>query len=344
MATHASAEPRVVRSRLPHLAALPAPTEAADGSRILGTSAYARDQRKLARFVVRYRANMLVEGETGSGKDVFLDEMERLAGDRPVIRLPAGNVPGGLFSAEMFGHDKGAFTDAVRSTVGFAARAHRGWLVFNDADAGGYSDKDQRDLLAIAEGRQFWIIGKSERPVRSDVRLIMVIHQQVVELIGNGLRADLAYRLQRGHHVRLLPLGEHLEDVQSLAKALLDRICSEWEVPVPVLGQDAVSWLERQAYPGNIRELEVRLYEAVRRMLWAEESGALTARYFGDEAPIVAVTRPRRRRRAEVSAEEIARARAEHRRMAEVAEAVGLSVRSLERRLKELQPTCHGGL
>lgn len=311
----------------------------ADGSFLVGRSNYARALRDEAVFVARLRCNVVVVGETGSGKDVFLDEIERVAPNKPLVRIPAGNIVGDLAAGQLFGRDKGAYTGSDRMAHGFGAEAPGGWLAFNDADH--LPPAIQELLLTIAEGREFWLLGNTERAMRSNARLIFLTHKPLAALVKRRkLRDDLAFRLDDGVTVAIRPLRQHKEDLPALAAKFLARLGLELSIEPPHLSDEAAKALSRYDFPGNVRELDTMLKRAVHDLLRHNEKvDVLLPRHIDAQ-----IARNRRQaasrvRPREVSAEMMHCAHRGGGTASEVAERLGLCKRSLYRRMKELGMT-----
>ncbi|MHA3902504.1 nitrogen regulation protein NR(I) [Castellaniella sp. WN] len=200
-------------------------------------------------------ATVLITGESGTGKELVARALHRhsrrAAG--PFVAVNAAAIPRDLLEAELFGHERGAFTGAVQSRRGRFEEADGGTL-FLDEIGDMPAELQTRLLRVLAEGA-FYRVGGA-RPVQADVRIVAATHQPLEERVRAGLfRADLFHRLNV-IRLRLPPLRERREDIESLARHFLARSAAELGVPVRRPDQAALEALRRFDYPGNIRQLE----------------------------------------------------------------------------------------
>ena len=213
-------------------------------------------------------ATLLIEGETGTGKQVLAAAIHALDPKRrsgPLITVHCGTIPDALTESELFGHRRGAFSGAVAERKGLFAAANRG-IIFLD---------DVNDLPAVTQPKLLDVLQRNRiRPVGSDlesaidVRVIAASNRPLKPLVEAGqFRADLYYRLDV-IHLRLPALRERLEDLEPLMLALADRH-KDLYGPVESVDAELIRALRRYSFPGNIRELE----HIVQRMLFAKSSG-----------------------------------------------------------------------
>ncbi|MDY0309611.1 MAG: nitrogen regulation protein NR(I) [Castellaniella sp.] len=200
-------------------------------------------------------ATVLITGESGTGKELVARALHRhsrrAAG--PFVAVNAAAIPRDLLEAELFGHERGAFTGAVQSRRGRFEEADGGTL-FLDEIGDMPAELQTRLLRVLAEGA-FYRVGGS-RPVQADVRIVAATHQPLEARVQAGLfRADLFHRLNV-IRLRLPPLRERREDIESLARHFLARSAAELGVPVRRPDPAALEALRRFDYPGNIRQLE----------------------------------------------------------------------------------------
>ncbi|WP_276808866.1 nitrogen regulation protein NR(I) [Castellaniella defragrans] len=200
-------------------------------------------------------ATVLITGESGTGKELVARALHRhsrrAAG--PFVAVNAAAIPRDLLEAELFGHERGAFTGAVQSRRGRFEEADGGTL-FLDEIGDMPAELQTRLLRVLAEGA-FYRVGGA-RPVQADVRIVAATHQPLEERVRAGLfRADLFHRLNV-IRLRLPPLRERREDIESLARHFLARSAAELGVPVRRPDPAALAALRRFDYPGNIRQLE----------------------------------------------------------------------------------------
>ncbi|HHN47318.1 MAG TPA: sigma-54-dependent Fis family transcriptional regulator [Planctomycetes bacterium] len=243
-------------------------------SRRWGISAIVGDSpqiRKVLERIVTVSSGdytVLITGESGTGKEVVAhaihQESPRAA--HPFVPLSCAAVPESLLEDELFGHEKGAFTDAVSRRAGAFERAHRGVLFFDDIDDMPLSV--QVKLLRVLEERTFYRLGGRE-PVSADVRLIAATKKNLAALVAEGrFREDLFYRLNVVS-IDLPPLRERRVDVPLLIGEFLKR-CDSTGRSVPPTTMAALSAYD---WPGNVRELE----NAVRRAVALSPAGAQLA-------------------------------------------------------------------
>lgn len=205
---------------------------------------------------------MLVMGETGVGKGVLAQRIHNLSRRRgqPFVALNCGSLPSGLIESELFGHERGAFTGAVKRHIGCFERANYGTLFLDEI--GDLPLEAQRALLRILENRYLTRVG-GEQSIPVDVRVIAATNKDLKEAIEAGtFREDLFYRLSVWP-VKLPPLRERREDIPVLAAHFARQYAQSLQRPVPALGDGVVKHLQAYAWPGNVRELEHLIRRAV---------------------------------------------------------------------------------
>ena len=241
---------------------------AADGRRspaeLVAASPAMRALLDEAARIARFDVPVLIEGETGSGKELLArhlhDRSPRRA--RPLVAVNCGALPDGLLEAEFFGHARGAFTGAESARPGLLEAADGGTLFLDEV--GELSPHGQALLLRALQEREFRRVGET-RVRRSDFRLVAATHRPLADLAAAGaFRPDLYYRL-RVVRLRLPPLRERRAEIPALAAALLTRLARRYGLPAPQLSGEALEVLRRRDWPGNVRELESALAGAVLR-------------------------------------------------------------------------------
>jgi transcriptional regulator with PAS, ATPase and Fis domain len=239
-----------------------------------GSTAFALARRLLAQtpslfplverlaLAADHDVTLLLTGETGSGKT----SLARLIHDcsprrqEPFVAVPCGALSPDLIESELFGHVRGAFTGAERTKIGkFAAAAH-GTLLLDEIDALGL-DK-QANLLRVLESGEYEPVG-SNCTQRTACRIVAASNVSLEELVEQGrFRRDLYYRL-KVLSFHLPPLRERPEDIAPLTRALLARFRDRFHKDVRAVSPEALSALEAYPWPGNLRELENVVQEAV---------------------------------------------------------------------------------
>lgn len=212
------------------------------------------------RLVAPHRTPVLVEGPTGSGKELVARAIHRLSprSSRPFVALNCAAIPETLLEAELFGHSRGAFTGAVQGRVGRIEAAQGGTLFLDEI--GEMPLALQSKLLRFVESGELQRVGENE-PVRVDVRIIAATHRPLAQMASQGaFRADLYYRLAV-FLIRTPSLDARLEDLPVLAEHFL---ATQGErTPVKALSADAMQMLRMHKWLGNVRELEHVLERAV---------------------------------------------------------------------------------
>ncbi len=200
-------------------------------------------------------APALIEGETGSGKEVAARAIHyggsRRAG--PFVPVNCGALPEGLIESELFGVERGAFTDARQARRGLVAEAFGGTLFLDEVDA--LSPKAQVTLLRFLQDQRYRPVGTA-RDQRTDARVIAAANQPLEELVARReFRSDLMYRLKILHLV-LPPLRRRGDDVELLARHFMGQLQARYGGPLRELHPETLPWLRRYDWPGNVRELE----------------------------------------------------------------------------------------
>jgi DNA-binding NtrC family response regulator len=212
--------------------------------------------------VAQSDATVLLTGETGTGKELVARSIHaqspRCYG--PFIAINCGAFTEHLLESELFGHEKGAFTDASYTKKGRLEMAHGGTLFLDEV--GDISIKMQIDLLRVLEAREFTRVGGTV-PLHSDFRVIAATHQDLQESIRKKtFRQDLYYRLNV-IHLQVPPLRERPEDIPLLAQYFLRRYATETNKKMDSIHPEAIEAMRRYSWPGNVRELENALERAV---------------------------------------------------------------------------------
>jgi DNA-binding NtrC family response regulator len=202
-----------------------------------------------------FDAPVLIEGETGTGKELAARAIHYRGKRRggPFVPVNCGAIPDTLVENELFGHRRGAYTDARFDHAGLVELARGGTLFLDEVDA--LTPKAQVTLLRFLQDRQFRPLG-ARREEQADVRVIAAANRDLEQLVAAGaFRLDLLYRLKLLHLV-LPPLRERHGDAALLAEHFIGMAAARYAKPALPLERATLEWFERYAWPGNIRELE----------------------------------------------------------------------------------------
>jgi two-component system NtrC family response regulator len=212
--------------------------------------------------VARTRAPVLILGESGTGKELIADAIHRNSprAGQPLVKINMGAITTSLFESEMFGHVRGAFTDARSDRKGHVASADGGTLFLDEI--GELQRGDQVKLLRVLQDQRYQPVGAS-RTEQADVRVVSATNRELAELVAGGdFREDLFYRLNL-ITIRLPPLRERRSDIPLLARHIADSVAQGYGLGEVVLAPDALDWLSNQPWPGNIRQLKQTLERAL---------------------------------------------------------------------------------
>lgn len=207
-------------------------------------------------------ASILITGENGTGKDVLAREIHRMShrADGPLVAVDMGAVTGTLFESELFGHVKGAFTDAKQDRAGRFEAADGGTLFLDEI--GNLSLSSQSKLLTAIQRKQVIRVG-SNKPIDVDIRLICATNKDLEAMVlREEFREDLLYRINT-IPLHVPSLRERKEDIRPLAERFLRKYATEYGRHIEGISHDAVRCLERHPWYGNIRELQHAVERAV---------------------------------------------------------------------------------
>lgn len=222
---------------------------------IIGESPAMKEVFDTIRKLSETDANILILGENGTGKDVFARLLYRCSPryGKPFVTIDLGSIPEQLFESELFGFERGAFTDAKKSKAGRMEVATTGTLFLDEI--GNLSIPMQSKLLTAIEKRQINRLG-STQAVPIDVRLICATNADIRQMVDEGnFRQDLLYRINT-IEVRIPPLRERGNDIILLAEHFLDRYAHKYKKEMRGLTREAKNKLLKYAWPGNVRELQ----------------------------------------------------------------------------------------
>lgn len=250
---------------------------------LIGRSAPMLELARLIHLVAPRQTTVLIEGETGTGKEVVAKAVHRLSSraQKPFVVLNCAAIPETLLEAELFGHTRGAFTGAVQSRMGRIEAAHGGTLFLDEI--GEMPLALQAKMLRFLESGEIQRVGENDL-MRVDVRVIAATHQPLEQRSSEGaFRLDLYHRLAV-FPLDVPPLRERLDDVQALAEHFLAELGRT--SPRKTLSAEAVAKLHQHDWPGNVRELAHVLERAV---------------ILAGDSPVVHATEIRMRRPQRVS-------------------------------------------
>ncbi|MEL7220936.1 MAG: sigma-54 dependent transcriptional regulator [Bacteroidota bacterium] len=223
--------------------------------RIIGQDPALLELLDTARQIAPTNASVLIRGESGTGKELIAEAIHyesRRAGNS-FVKVNLGGVPESLFESEMFGHVKGAFTDAHADRQGRFALAHEGTIFLDEI--GELPLANQVKLLRVLQEQTFEVLGSS-RQQKVDFRLISATNKNLESLVKQGsFREDLLYRINL-ITLNLPPLRERPGDIPLLATHFLENLGQVYERPSMKLTKAASTWLMQQPFPGNIRQLK----------------------------------------------------------------------------------------
>lgn len=310
-----------------------------DRSRIIGRSKPLMDVLSTIERVADTNASVLIMGENGTGKELIAEalHLNSRRADKSFVKVNLGGISQSLFESEMFGHKKGAFTGASADRVGRFELADGGTIFLDEI--GDLDMSCQVKLLRVLQEQTFEPLGDS-RPRRVDVRVVCATNADLPLMVAERrFREDLFYRINL-ITVTLPPLRERREDIPLLARHFADAVCKASAKPSVEFTQAALTFLSRQQYPGNIRELK----NLVERTILVAGKSTLDASDFEVQYqlhnPQSSVSDLSGMTMAEVERQRIMAAIAKHgNNVSQVALELGITRQSLYRRLEKFQIT-----
>jgi len=238
------------------------PEEATCCDRLIGSSPRMQQVYQLVHRVANLNASVLITGESGTGKELIARAIRNLGSrsNRPFVAVSCGAIPETLIEAELFGHEKGAFTGTVGAREGYFEQAGDGTLFLDEI--GDLSPYTQVKLLRVLQQMEFSRLG-STRLIPLRARLIFATHQDLGTMIGDGrFRQDLYYRINV-MKIDAPPLRERPDDVEQIAKHFLQMYSRMYQKPMNGIDPAALVALCDYAWPGNVRELENTMQSAI---------------------------------------------------------------------------------
>ncbi|MBS0568831.1 MAG: nitrogen regulation protein NR(I) [Proteobacteria bacterium] len=235
--------------------AAPAKAEEVEETELIGTSPAMREVFRAIGRVAASDLNVLITGPTGTGKELVARALHRHSAraSRPFVALNTAAIPAELLESELFGHEAGAFTGAVKRNAGRFEQAEGGTLFLDEI--GDMPLSLQTRLLRVLAENEFYRVGGREL-IRADVRVVAATHQDLEGKVERGeFRADLLHRLDVVR-LRLPPLDERAADIPLLAAHFLARAAQEMKLEAKRFTPSALVELSRRRWPGNVRQLE----------------------------------------------------------------------------------------
>lgn len=229
---------------------------------LVGSSKPMQDLYELIDSIAESDANVLIIGETGTGKELIANAIHErsLRRKKPLVKVNCSALPKELIESELFGHTKGAFTGATSEKTGLIGQSNGGSLFLDEI--GEMPIELQPKLLRVLQERIYYRVG-SEKPHSVDFRLIAATNREPLQAVSAGLiREDLYYRINT-ILIRVPPLRERTEDIQRLAQHFLEQYAKRYNRPVRGFSQQAFAVLFEHSWPGNVRELQNVIERAV---------------------------------------------------------------------------------
>lgn len=210
---------------------------------------------ELIKQISKHQATVLIQGETGTGKENAARAIHYLGARAtcPFVPINCATIADDLLESELFGHEKGAFTDAHQTKEGLVVVANGGSLFLDEIDS--LSPKAQASLLRFLQTQEYRPVG-SKKILRANVRVIAATNANLKQLVQHKkFREDLFFRLNV-LNLTMPPLRERKADMAIIAESLLQRFSRDYELPARLLSQQSLQYLQQQDWPGNVREFE----------------------------------------------------------------------------------------
>lgn len=231
-------------------------------SKIIGISPCIKELHKQIEAISLYDVSVLITGESGTGKELVSRAIHYMGAraDKPFIPINCGAIPENLFENELFGHVKGAFTDARLQQTGLLQESEKGTLFLDEI--GSISPYVQVKFLRLLQDKVYKPLGDSKCR-KADVRIIAATNKDLSALVRDGsFREDLLYRLDIVS-IHIPPLRERKEDIPSLVGYFVDKYSREYNKPVKKVTEDAMKAFISYEWHGNVRELENQIQKIV---------------------------------------------------------------------------------
>jgi two-component system, NtrC family, response regulator PilR len=251
---------------------------------IIGKSPKMQEIFSIVQRIARTSSTVLISGESGTGKELIARAIHYNSGRRgKFVSINCGALPETLLESELFGHERGAFTGAIREKRGLFSEADRGTIFLDEI--GETSTAMQIKLLRVLQDRIVRRVGSNiESAV--DVRVIAATNRDLSDSIQKGtFREDLFYRINV-IPITLPPLRQRREDIPLLVDHFIDKFCANLGMPKKRISSDAIRAIEKYHWPGNVRELE----NVIERMIALETSEVMTTKSLPDQILLGGVT------------------------------------------------------
>jgi len=310
--------------------------EAYDFSNLVGRNTRLLEILDLVGRVASTDAPVLITGESGTGKELIAEALHKnsLRREQPFVKVNLGGLSVSLFESELFGHVKGAYTDAGSARKGRFATAHGGSIFLDEI--GDLAPDCQVKLLRVLQDRTFEPLGSSTAQ-QVDVRVVSATNRALADMVADGsFREDLLYRLNL-IAVHLPSLRERRDDIPLVANHFLGRMASIYRKESLTLSDGAVNWLSSQEWPGNIRQLK----QTVERAVLMSQNPVLEVEDFTSAHRMAPLAETRMPQVGAMTLEEMERAMIvealgfHQQNISKAAESLGLSRASLYRRLEK---------
>jgi len=236
--------------------------ESYKGSGIIGSSSQMKAVFEQVKIVAPTNLTVLIQGESGTGKEVIANMIHRSSerASNPFIAVDCGAIPESLIESELFGHEKGAFTDAKSQREGKFEQANGGSIFLDEIT--NLSDSNQIKLLRAIQERKITRIG-GKKAISLDVRILTATNVRLADAVNSGkFRADLYYRLNE-FHLDLPPLRERQDDIPILVEHFLKDANGELNRNVESVSELVIEKIKTHSWPGNVRELRNTIRRAV---------------------------------------------------------------------------------
>lgn len=298
---------------------------------IIGQSTAINEVFGLIDKVAKTDANVLILGENGTGKELIARAIHQrsLRKDNSFVSVDMGAITETLFESELFGHKKGAFTDAREDRPGRFELANGGTLFLDEI--GNLSLSLQSKLLSALQARQVTRVG-SNQSIPVDIRLICATNMPLHQMVKEGtFRQDLLYRINTVE-IKVPPLADRMEDIPLLAQHYLEHYAKKYHKSVTTISPGAADKLKRYAWPGNIRELQ----HSIERAVIMTDSNSLQESDFLFSRPVSSSASPETLNLDEVEKAAIVKALSLYSgNISKAADELGLTRASLYRRMEK---------